>query len=94
LGGVKNQVMLEMGTRSGNYPIATIQLSSYLAEFLQNSGESLGAEDESSFPMQLLHFRRTLIETAYQQQCSNLCYGQYPSWEEVSDTFERLRSKL
>jgi Nucleotidyl transferase AbiEii toxin, Type IV TA system len=185
LGGVKNQVMLEMGTRSGNYPINTIQLSSYLAEFLQNTGESLGAEDESSFPMQLLHFRRTfveklfsihshvteyqingkpintyarhyydlfclaqqpevmamldsseyqeikedvekisqehftflhytpvnlsfeespalfpldelrmVIETAYQKQCSNLCYGQYPSWGEVSDTFERLRSKL
>jgi hypothetical protein len=35
-----------------------------------------------------------VISREYQQQCSNLCYGQYPSWEEVSDTFERMRNKL
>jgi Nucleotidyl transferase AbiEii toxin, Type IV TA system len=185
LGNITNRVMIEMGTRSGNYPIATVQLSSYLAEFLQNTGESLGAEDESSFPMQLLHFRRTFVEKLfsihshvteyqingkpintyarhyydlfclagqpevmqmlnsleyqkikedvenisqehftflhytptdlsftnspalfptgelrtvitkeYQQQCKNLCYGDYPSWDKVSDTFEKMRNKL
>jgi Nucleotidyl transferase AbiEii toxin, Type IV TA system len=185
LGNTPNQIMLEMGTRSGNYPSTTIQLSSYLAEFLIDTGTSLGANDESSFPMQLLHFRRTFVEKLfsihshvteyqlsskpistyarhyydlfclaqqpevqemldgleyqeikqdvenisqehftflhhtpvdlsfansqalfptgelqmlisreYQQQCRDLCYGSYPAWQEVADTFEAMRNKL
>jgi hypothetical protein len=185
LGNNFNRIMLEMGTRSGNYPVATVRISSYLADFLRDTGTSLGADDESSFPMQLLHFRRTFIEKLfsihshvteyqlsgkpiatytrhyydlfylvqqpevlrmldseeyqeikkdiekigrehftsshhsppdlsfansqalyptgelqtviareYRQQCRNLCYGTYPTWEEVANAFDRLRNKL
>jgi hypothetical protein len=58
-------ILLEMGTRSGNYPVQTIELGSYLVEFLQSVGENLGTEDESTFPMLLLDFRRTMIEKLF-----------------------------
>ncbi|HEY9598159.1 MAG TPA: nucleotidyl transferase AbiEii/AbiGii toxin family protein [Cyanophyceae cyanobacterium] len=181
---VANRILLEMGTRSGTYPTQTMELSSYIAEFLHEIGESLEAEDESSFSMQLLDFRRTFIEKLfaihskvmlyqsqqapiekyarhyydlyclaqqpevqemlkseqysqlkqdcarisqqhfedyyppqdmtfsksealfptgvlrqtiskeYEQQCQALCYGQYPTWEEVALCFEELRNLL
>jgi Nucleotidyl transferase AbiEii toxin, Type IV TA system len=59
------QILLEMGTRSGNYPIQMIQLSSYLVDFLQATGEKLDTEDETTFPMLLLDFRRTAIEKLF-----------------------------
>jgi Nucleotidyl transferase AbiEii toxin, Type IV TA system len=59
------QILLEMGTRSGNYPTQTIELSSYLVDFLQGIGENLGTEDETTFPMLLLDFRRTAIEKLF-----------------------------
>jgi Nucleotidyl transferase AbiEii toxin, Type IV TA system len=59
------QILLEMGTRSGNYPTQTIQLSSYLVDFLQAIGESLDTEDETTFSMLLLDFRRTAIEKLF-----------------------------
>jgi Nucleotidyl transferase AbiEii toxin, Type IV TA system len=59
------QILLEMGTRSGNYPTQIIQLSSYLVDFLQATGESLDTEDESTFSMLLLDFRRTAIEKLF-----------------------------
>jgi Nucleotidyl transferase AbiEii toxin, Type IV TA system len=59
------QILLEMGTRSGNYPTQIIKLSSYLVDFLQAIGESLGTDDENDFSMLLLDFRRTAIEKLF-----------------------------
>ncbi len=64
-GEIANRVLLEIGTASGNQPVETRELRSYLAEFLRDTGQSLGAEDESSFSMPLLHFRRTFVEKLF-----------------------------
>ena len=64
-GEVANRVLVEAGTASGREPTAVIDLRSYLAEFLQAHGLTLGAEDEGSFPMRLLHFRRTFVEKMF-----------------------------
>lgn len=62
---IKNRVFLEMGIRSGNYPTQTVELSSYLSQFLRDKNETLNAEDESTFSMLLLHFRRTFVEKLF-----------------------------
>ena len=58
-------MLLEAGTASGREPTATVELRSYLSQFLQERGFSLGAEDEGPFPMRLLHFRRTFVEKMF-----------------------------
>lgn len=184
-GTLPNRILLEMGIRSGDYPIESVYLSSFLSHFLRQTGETLGAEDESTFSMMLLHFKRTFVEKlfaindkvneykqkaqpidkharhyydlyqlaqrdeikqllesrdfisikqdcerlsekyfpseqsppqkinfansealfptgdlrkaiskAYTDQCQILCYGSYPSWEEVEKCFSSIRSKL
>ncbi len=65
INAIKNSILLEMGIRSGNYPTTEVQLSSYLAEFLSKEGRSLGAEDESQFPMLLMEFKRTFVEKLF-----------------------------
>ncbi len=64
-GGIANKVLLEIGTASGNHPVETRELRSYLAEFLTDTEQSLGAQDEASFTMPLLHFRRTFVEKMF-----------------------------
>lgn len=64
-GEVANRVLLEAGTASGREPTGTIELRSYLGQFLQETGASLNAEDEGPFPMRLLHFRRTFVEKMF-----------------------------
>ncbi len=64
-GEIANKVLLEAGTASGREPTQTVEISSYLAQFLKGSGISLGAEDETPFPMRLLHFRRTFVEKLF-----------------------------
>ncbi len=64
-GEVANRVLLEAGTASGREPTAVVELSSYLGQFLKAGGVSLGADDEGSFPMRLLHFRRTFVEKMF-----------------------------
>ncbi|MBI4602581.1 MAG: nucleotidyl transferase AbiEii/AbiGii toxin family protein [Planctomycetes bacterium] len=64
-GEVAGRVMLESGTASGREPTADMPLRSYLAQFLQETGYTLGAEDEGAFTMQLLHFRRTFVEKMF-----------------------------
>jgi len=64
-GEVANRVLVEAGTASGREPTATVALRSYLSQFLQETGFSLGADDEGSFPMRLLHFRRTFVEKMF-----------------------------
>jgi len=64
-GEVAERVLVEAGTASGREPTVTIELRSYLSEFLQDRKLSLGAEDEIPFPMRLLHFRRTFVEKMF-----------------------------
>jgi len=64
-GEVANRVLLEAGTASGREPTATVELRSYLSQFLRETGFSLGAGDEGPFTMRLLHFRRTFVEKMF-----------------------------
>ena len=64
-GEIAGHVLVEAGTASGREPIATVELRSYLGEFLTERGISLGAEDECGVPMRLLHFRRTFVEKLF-----------------------------
>jgi nucleotidyltransferase AbiEii toxin of type IV toxin-antitoxin system len=64
-GEVANRVLLEAGTASGREPTVTVELHSYLGQFLQKTGMTFGAEDETPFPMRLLHFRRTFVEKMF-----------------------------
>ena len=60
-GEVVNRVLLEAGAARREHT-ENVELRSYLGQFLQEKGVTIGAEDESSFPMRLLHFRRTFVE--------------------------------
>ena len=35
-----------------------------------------------------------VIKEQYQEQCSLLCFGDYPSWERVAECFAALRELL
>lgn len=65
VGEVAGTVLLETGAASGRQPTEVRVLRSLLAAFLSNTGQSLGAEDESAFSMRLLHFRRTFVEKLF-----------------------------
>ncbi len=64
-GEIRNRVFVEAGTASGTEPTDQIKLQSYVGQFLQEIGPSLGAEDEGPFEMRLLHFRRTFVEKLF-----------------------------
>ncbi len=64
-GDIRNRLLVEVGTASGREPTENVQLQSYLGQFLQNTGITLGAEDENPFEMRLLHFRRTFVEKMF-----------------------------
>lgn len=64
-GEVPPYVLLESGIASGREPTETIELQSFLAQFLKETGTSLGASDEGTFQMRLLHFRRTFVEKLF-----------------------------
>ena len=64
-GEVGNRILLETGTASGREPTTTVELRSYLSQLLSETSATLGAEDETSFPMRLLHFRRTFVEKMF-----------------------------
>ena len=64
-GDVADRVLVEAGSASGREPTVTIELRSYISEFLQDRKMSLVAEDETAFPMRLLHFRRTFVEKMF-----------------------------
>lgn len=65
VGDVANRVLVEAGTASGREPTVQVDLRSLIGEFLQDRGTSLGASDETPFPMRLLHFRRTFVEKMF-----------------------------
>ena len=46
-------------------PTETVDLISFIGQFLTDSGTTLGAEDEDGFPFRLLHFRRTFVEKMF-----------------------------
>ena len=62
---VAGRVLVEAGTASGREPTVQMELGSFLSEYLQAKGLTLGAEDEARFSMQLLHFRRTFVEKMF-----------------------------
>lgn len=64
-GEVAPRVLLEAGIASGREPTATVELQSFVGQFLQESGRTLGADDELGFSMRLLHFRRTFVEKLF-----------------------------
>lgn len=64
-GDIRNRLLFEVGTASGKEPTESVKLQSYISQFLQETGISLGAEDEGSFEMLLLHFRRTFVEKMF-----------------------------
>jgi hypothetical protein len=64
-GEIRNRVFVEAGTASGREPTERVRLQSYVGQFLQETGISLGAEDEGPFEMRLLHFRRTFVEKMF-----------------------------
>lgn len=64
-GEVAARVLLESGTASGREPTADRLLRSYLSQYLEETGQSLGAEDAAPFLMRLLHFRRTFVEKMF-----------------------------
>jgi hypothetical protein len=64
-GDIRNRVFVEAGTASGKEPTEVVKLQSYVGQFLQETGVSLGAEDEGAFEMRLLHFRRTFVEKMF-----------------------------
>ena len=182
---VAGSILLEAGVASGREPVETVELRSLLGQFLNETGASLGAENEGPFAMRLMHFRRTFVEKLfaihkkvelykrdgepvgpharhyydlhqlagreevvamlrsseydeikedyervsleyfpdhyscpegrsfaasdavfpppelaavlradYERQCKTLCYGPYPTWEEVMERFGALRTAL
>ena len=64
-GDIRNRVLVEAGTASGTQPTERIRLQSYVGQFLQETGVTLGADDEGPFEMRLLHFRRTFVEKLF-----------------------------
>jgi hypothetical protein len=64
-GEVANRVLVEAGTASGREPTAVVELQSFLSQFLEEEGATLGTEDEVSFSLRLLHFRRTFVEKMF-----------------------------
>lgn len=64
-GEVVSRVLLESGTASGREPTADMPLRSYLTQFLKETEQTLGADDEGPFTMRLLHFRRTFVEKMF-----------------------------
>lgn len=64
-GEVSNRVLVEAGTASGREPTVRVELRSSISQFLQETGVTLGGEDEAPFSMRLLHFRRTFVEKMF-----------------------------
>ena len=64
-GDIRNRVFVEAGTASGREPTEIVRLQSYVGQFFEQTGLSLGAEDEGAFEMRLLHFRRTFVEKMF-----------------------------
>lgn len=65
IGGLSPGVLVETMVASGREPTERRSISSYVGDFLRDTGVSLGCEDEQPFEMLLLHFRRTFVEKLF-----------------------------
>jgi hypothetical protein len=63
--GIAPSIMTEPGTRGGTSPTTEREISSVVGRFLQEAGQGAIAEDLDSFPMTVLHFRRTFVEKLF-----------------------------
>jgi len=64
-GELAGTLLIEVGTGSGREPWQRVNLQSLLGQYLNETGQSLGADDEGPFPMRLLHYRRTFVEKLF-----------------------------
>lgn len=62
---IPTSVLLEIGIRSGDYPVAEVGLISYVSEFLREKSAGEIASDLTPFNMMLLHYKRTFVEKLY-----------------------------
>ncbi len=65
VGEVAGRILLEAGIGSGREPSEKVLIRSIVSTFLEETGGTLGAEDETPFAMRLLHFRRTFVEKLF-----------------------------
>ncbi len=65
VGPIKPRVLLEIGIQSGTDPTVERPIQSILAEVLVERGVKDLGEDCESFPMQLLHYKRTAMEKMF-----------------------------
>lgn len=63
--GIDPSVLLELGIQSGTFPSEHRPISSLLAAHLVSNGVAPDQEDCSPFQMNLLHFRRTVVEKMF-----------------------------
>jgi hypothetical protein len=65
IAAIRDTVLLESGTASGREPVVQVQIESYVARYLRENNLDLGADDQSSFLMPVMHFRRTFVEKLF-----------------------------
>lgn len=63
--GIAPSIMTEPGTRGGTSPATEREISSVVGRFLREAKQGAIAEDLDSFPMTVLHFRRTFVEKLF-----------------------------
>jgi hypothetical protein len=64
-GQVANRVLLDRHPPAAASPPPSVELSSYLGQFLEETHTSLGADDEGRFPLRLLAFPANLVEKMF-----------------------------
>jgi hypothetical protein len=69
---------------------ARISREHYARDFVPPEGLSI-AHSDALFPPEAL--ART-IGAEYERRCRTLCYGAYPSWDEVLGRFAEIRTLL
>lgn len=67
IAGFPPTVRLEPGVQSGRQPTEVVAISSLVGDLLRERGvvDDIGAEGLQTFPMTLLHFRRTFVEKLF-----------------------------
>jgi hypothetical protein len=60
-------VLVEIGTRSGDFPVVDVSLNSIVGHWIVSEGlaDTVAADDIAPFDMGLLHFRRTFVEKLF-----------------------------
>lgn len=67
LASVRPAVLVEIGTRSGHFPIQVVELNSMVGAWVAQEGiaDVVSVDDIDPFAMPLLHFRRTFVEKLF-----------------------------